>query len=92
MMIADDNVTVNLTGSHINIHNSGNQTQAMVLFPANNQFTQNAVSLGAGNVATFDNTGSGRCIFVGNLGDNSFSISGGLYDTNPIDYVGHDVA
>ena len=92
IMIADDNVIVNLTGSHINIHNSGDQTQATVSFPVNNQFTQNAVSLGAGNVATFDNTGSGRCVFVSNLRDNSFSISGGLYDTNPIDYVGHDVA
>ena len=81
IMIEDNNVKVDIANSNINITNTGTEYQALVAYPDDN-LAGNQVTVTGGNLQ-FNNTGSGRCVYVANQGaNNTFAISSSLFDDN----------
>ncbi len=80
--IEDDNVTVNITGSTIDV-NGVNNTQSIVSFqkPDQTNAANCNVTLGEGNNVTL----SGDAEFVIDAGSNTFAITGGTFTTKPAD-------
>ena len=80
IVIEDNNVGVDIINSQINIHNTGNQNQDVVIY-TNSQLSGNHVELGTGNTLLFDNSGSGSCMYIANQGSGStFTISSDIFD------------
>lgn len=92
----DDNVTIDITNSDIDVHNSGDQMQVLSLFysqyysrylNSDHKISGGCLTLGAGNNVTFDNTGTGYCDFYYNDGANSLRIVGGTFNVDPTAFV-----
>ena len=80
IVIEDNNVGVDIINSQINIHNTGNQNQDVVIY-TKSQLSGNHVELGTGNTLLFDNSGSGSCMYLANQGSgNTFTISSNIFD------------
>lgn len=77
-MVEDNNVTINVTNSEMTLNNSGDQIQAIALYPYGNTLTGNKVTLGEGNKVSF--VEPGKFAFVANRGAAEFTISGGLFN------------
>ena len=78
--IEDDNVTVNITGSTIDVNGAAN-TQSIASFQKLDltNAANCTVTLGEGNNVTLN----GDAQFVTNAGENTFAISGGTFNTKP---------
>ena len=79
IMIEDDDVQVNITGTEINIYGNSDQKQAVVGYPANNTFSESSVSLGEGNVVTLGGTNPNQSVVAFNYsGSDPEDTSGGV--------------
>lgn len=78
IMIEDDNVTVNIEDTDIDIINEGNQNQSIGGFQAGNQPENSTINLGEGTDATFE--GEGANFTCNNTEDSKLVVSGGIYN------------
>lgn len=83
IMIMDKDVEVDAANTTFDIINTGDQTQALVGYPAESDFT-GYVHFDEGNKIAFDNQGSGSCEFVFNQPASAeYRISGGVFTDEP---------